>query len=136
MSYEQIRYELADGVATLVIDREEQRNTVTYQVLDELLDAFGRVGEDDNVRAVVVTGAGRWFSAGTDLSTGTAAGGYDVNATDFKPLRGGTRDVGGELAIRIFESTKPVIAAVNGTASEALDGGQWPRSQRLIVITA
>jgi enoyl-CoA hydratase/carnithine racemase len=64
----------------------------------------------------VVTGAGGWFSAGTDLALGTAAGGYDVNASDFKPLRGGTRDIGGELAIRIFESTKPVIAAVNGTA--------------------
>jgi enoyl-CoA hydratase/carnithine racemase len=116
MSYEQIRYEVADRVVTLTIDREQQRNTVTYQVLDELLDAFRRLVDDDEVRAVVVTGAGRWFSAGTDLSTGSGGGGYDVNATDFKPLRGGTRDIGGELAVRIFESTKPVIAAVNGTA--------------------
>jgi enoyl-CoA hydratase/carnithine racemase len=116
VSYEHIRYQVADRVATLTIDREEQRNTVTYQVLDELLDAFSRAIDDDDVRAVVLTGAGRWFSAGTDLSSGSNAGGYDVNASDFKPLRGGTRDIGGELAIRIFESTKPVIAAVNGTA--------------------
>jgi enoyl-CoA hydratase/carnithine racemase len=116
MSYEEIRYEVADRVVTLTIDREEQRNTVTYRVLEELLDALARAVDDDDVRAVVVTGAGGWFSAGTDLSRGTAAGGYDVNASDFKPLRGGTRDIGGELAIRIFESTKPVIAAVNGTA--------------------
>jgi enoyl-CoA hydratase/carnithine racemase len=116
MPYQQIRYEVTDRVLTLSIDREEQRNTVTYQVLDELLDAFGRSDGDDDVRAIVVTGTGRWFSAGTDLSTGSAAGGYDVNAPDFKPLRGGTRDVGGELAIRVFDSIKPVIAAVNGTA--------------------
>jgi enoyl-CoA hydratase/carnithine racemase len=116
MSYEQIRYQVTDRVATLTIDREEHRNTVTYQVLDELLDAFARAVDDDGVRAVVVTGAGAWFSAGTDLSTGSDAGGYDVNAPDFKPLRGGIRDIGGELAIRIFDSTKPVIAAVNGTA--------------------
>ncbi|HSS08341.1 MAG TPA: enoyl-CoA hydratase-related protein [Acidimicrobiales bacterium] len=115
MPYQQIRYEVNGRVLTLTIDREEQRNTVTYQMLDELLDAFGRADADDEVRAIVVTGTGRWFSAGTDLSSGSA-GGYDVNAAGFKPLRGGTRDVGGELAIRIFESTKPVIAAVNGTA--------------------
>ena len=116
MAYEQIRYEIADRVLTVTIDRAEHRNTVTYGVLDEMLDAFSRAADDDGVRAIVVTGAGEWFSAGPDLSTGTAGGRFDVNATDFKPLRGGRRDVGGELAIRIFESTKPVIAAVNGTA--------------------
>jgi enoyl-CoA hydratase/carnithine racemase len=115
MEYDQIRYRVADRVLTLTIDRAEHRNTVTYRVLDEMLDALTRADGDDDVRAVVVTGAGEWFSAGTDLSSGTSAG-FDVNATDFKPLRGGTRDVGGELAIRIFGSTKPVIAAVNGTA--------------------
>jgi enoyl-CoA hydratase/carnithine racemase len=116
MDYEQIRYQVADRVLTLTIDRAEHRNTVTYRVLDEMLDALARADGDDEVRAVVVTGAGEWFSAGTDLASGTSAGGFDVNAGDFKPLRGGTRDVGGELAMRIFGSTKPVIAAVNGTA--------------------
>ena len=76
--------------------------------------AFDRADADADVRAVVVTGAGEFFSAGTDLSAGS--GGYDADANGFKPLRGGTRDVGGELALRIFASTKPVIAAVNGTA--------------------
>jgi enoyl-CoA hydratase/carnithine racemase len=116
VSYQQIRCAVDQGVLTLTIDREAQRNTVTYEVLDELLDAFALADADGDVRAIVVTGAGSWFSAGTDLSTGTGGGGYDVNASDFKPLRGGTRDIGGELAIRIFDSTKPVIAAVNGTA--------------------
>jgi enoyl-CoA hydratase/carnithine racemase len=113
MEYEQIRYELRGAIALITLDRPEQRNTVTYRVLDELLDAFARAEDDDGVRAVVVTATGPFFSAGTDL---TARDGYDTSAGDFKPLRGGTRDVGGELAIRIFNSSKPVIAAINGTA--------------------
>jgi enoyl-CoA hydratase/carnithine racemase len=113
MDYEQIRYEQRGAVAVVTLNRPEQRNTVTYRVLDELLDAFARTDADDDVRAVVVTATGPFFSAGTDLG---ARDGYDTSAADFKPLRGGTRDVGGELAIRIFDSHKPVIAAVNGTA--------------------
>jgi enoyl-CoA hydratase/carnithine racemase len=113
MDYQQIRYELRGAIAVVVLNRPEQRNTVTYRVLDELLDAFARSDTDDDVRAVVVTATGPFFSAGTDLS---ARDGYDTSAADFKPLRGGSRDVGGELAIRIFNSHKPVIAAVNGTA--------------------
>jgi enoyl-CoA hydratase/carnithine racemase len=115
MEYEQIRYEVADQVLTVTIDRPAQRNAVTYRVLDELIHAFGQAGADDDVRAVVVTGAGEWFSAGTDLTEG-ADGGLDVTAPAFRPLRGGSRDVGGELALQIFGSSKPVIAAVNGTA--------------------
>jgi enoyl-CoA hydratase/carnithine racemase len=114
VSVPEVRYEVADGVATITIDRPERRNTVTYAVLDELLGAFARAEDDDLVRSVVVTGTGDFFSAGTDLSAG--AGGYDAGAAGFKPLRGGTRDVGGELAMRVFGSTKPVIAAINGTA--------------------
>jgi enoyl-CoA hydratase/carnithine racemase len=105
---------VADGVATITLARPRQRNTVTYAMLDELIDAFDRIDLDRNVRAVVVTGEGEFFSAGTDLSRGS--GGFDADATGFKPLRGGTRDVGGELALRIFASTRPVIGAINGTA--------------------
>ena len=101
-------------VAVVTIDRPGARNTITYAVLDALLDAFAHADADEDVRAVVVTGTGDFFSAGTDLSAG--AGGYDADSTGFKPLRGGTRDVGGELALRIFGSRKPVIAAINGTA--------------------
>src|SRR5262245_64214483 len=103
-----------DGVLSLTINRPESRNTVTYNLLDALLDAFAAADADETVRAIVVTGAGDAFSYGTDLGTG--GGGFDADATGFKPLRGGRRDVGGELALRIFNSTKPVIAAVNGTA--------------------
>src|SRR3954465_14198096 len=105
---------LDGGVLTLTINRPASRNTVTYALLDALLDAFAAADDDKGVRAIVVTGAGETFSYGTDLSTGP--GGFDADATGFKPLRGGRRDVGGELALRIFNSTKPVIAAVNGTA--------------------
>jgi enoyl-CoA hydratase/carnithine racemase len=110
----ELRSALDGRVLTLTIDRAAARNTVTYPLLDELLDAFARADADPDVRVVVVTGAGEWFSAGTDLSAGS--GGYDADSPGFKPLRGGTRDVGGELALRIFGLTKPVIAAINGTA--------------------
>mgnify|MGYP006352267807 CR=1 FL=1 len=110
----ELRSELDERVLTITIDRAASRNTITYPLLDGLLDAFGRADADPAVRAVVVTGAGDWFSAGTDLSAGP--GGYDADSAGFKPLRGGIRDVGGELALRIFGLTKPVIAAINGTA--------------------
>jgi enoyl-CoA hydratase/carnithine racemase len=109
-----VRSSLDRGVLTVTIDRAAFRNTITYPVLDELLDVFGRSNDDPNVRVLVVTGAGEYFSAGTDLSSGSA--GYDVDGAGFKPLRGGTRDVGGELALRIFGCSKPVLAAINGTA--------------------
>src|SRR3954447_7522508 len=112
--YREIALDCADGVLTITLDRAHARNTVTYAVLDELLEAFTNADADPDVRAIVVTGAGDFFSAGTDLSPG--ANGYDSTAPDFKPLRGGTRDVGGELALRVFGSSKPVIAAINGTA--------------------
>jgi enoyl-CoA hydratase/carnithine racemase len=113
-TYEAIAYDVTDGVATITLARPQQRNTVTYAMLDELIDAFDRIDIDPQVRAVVVTGEGEFFSAGTDLSRGS--GGFDADATGFKPLRGGIRDIGGELALRIFASTRPVIAAINGTA--------------------
>ncbi|HEX2384321.1 MAG TPA: enoyl-CoA hydratase-related protein [Acidimicrobiales bacterium] len=110
----EVRSDLTNRVLTVTIDREQARNTITYPVLDTLLDTFARADADPEVRAIVVTGAGRFFSAGTDLSVG--AGGYEVGSDNFKPLRGGRQDVGGMLAMRIFDSTKPVIAAINGTA--------------------
>ena len=112
---EVVLYRTGGRVAVVTINRPSARNTITYEVLDELLAVFARVDADDDVRAVVVTGAGEYFSAGTDLSAG--AGGYDADTTGFKPLRGGTRDVGGELALRVFDSRRPVIAAINGTAA-------------------
>lgn len=102
-----------EHVAVITLSRPDNRNTVNYPMLDGLIEAVDELDRDDEVRAVVVTGEGRFFSAGTDLS---APDGYAADGSDFKPLRGGDRDVGGQLAIRIFDSTTPFIAAFNGTA--------------------
>ena len=115
MSDAPIALDVDGAVATVTLSRPEQRNTVTYQMLDALLEMFDRLDADDGVRAVVVTGEGAFFSAGTDIS-GSTPDGFRPGSSSFQPLRGGTRDVGGQLAIRIFELAKPVIAAVNGTA--------------------
>lgn len=109
-----VRTDLNDGVFVVTIDRAVAKNAVTYSVLDELIKAFTTADNDPAVRVVVVTGAGEWFSAGTDLRAGS--GGFDADSAGFKPMRGGHRDIGGELALRIFACTRPVIAAINGTA--------------------
>lgn len=114
MDYSQIRYEVADRVATITLDRPEQLNAFTGTMLRELLHAFDRVDADDEVRAVVVTGAGRAFCAGADLSAGGetfAAGGSDEMSSVGVP-----RDGGGLVSLRIFECLKPVIGAINGPA--------------------
>jgi enoyl-CoA hydratase/carnithine racemase len=114
MAGDDIRYEVTDRVATVTLDRAELRNTVTYRMIEDLIAVFDRVDGDDDVRAVIVTGTGQFFSAGTDIS-GDAEG-FAPGSPEFQPLRGTGRDIGGELAIRIFDCTKPVIAAINGTA--------------------
>ena len=113
MPFETLLYDVADGVATITLNRPERLNAVDTTVIRELVDAFGRADGDDAVRAVIVTGAGRAFCAGADLAAGggTFAGG---------PGRGERpeehHDGGGVVTLRIFEMTKPVIAAINGPA--------------------
>ena len=117
MEYEQITYAVADGVLTLVLDRPERLNAFTPRMGDELRDAFDRSDADGDVRAVVVTGSGRAFCAGADLAGG--GGTFDHGGTDGEDRPAAPesrRDGGGRLTLRIFESTKPVIGAVNGPA--------------------
>jgi enoyl-CoA hydratase/carnithine racemase len=109
MNYEQIQYALEDGVLTVTLARPEKLNAFTPRMMHELIDAFDRADADDAVRAVIVTGAGRAFCAGADLS-----GGGGTFATE--EAAGVQRDGGGRVALRIFESKKPVIAAINGPA--------------------
>ena len=111
MAYEQILHEVVDGVLTITLHRPEKLNAFTPTMMRELIDAFDRADADDAVRAVIVTGAGRAFCAGADLSGG--GGTFDNTARDTLETH---RDGGGLVALRIFESKKPIIAAINGPA--------------------
>ena len=127
MAYEQITYEVADNIATITLNRPEKLNAFTGIMMNEMLDAFDKADADDSVRAIIVTGAGRAFCAGADLSAGPRT--FDSSREDRPDRKAaikadGTidwsneavRDGGGRLTLRIFESLKPVIAAVNGPA--------------------
>ncbi len=114
MEYTQILYEVDDRVATITLNRPEQLNAFTTKMMREMLDAFDRADADDEVRAVIVTGAGRGFCAGADLSGGGAT--FSKGGSDEQTASGVPRDGGGMVSLRIFECTKPVIAAINGPA--------------------
>jgi enoyl-CoA hydratase/carnithine racemase len=112
MSYEQITAESADGVLTITLNRPDRLNAWTPTMGEELIDAFDQADRDDNVRAIIVTGAGRGFCAGADLQGGGAT-------FDWRERQGAgeiPRDGGGRFTLRVFECTKPVIAAINGPA--------------------
>jgi enoyl-CoA hydratase/carnithine racemase len=112
MQYEQIVTEVADGVLTITLHRPDRLNAWTSTMGEELIAAFDEADADDAVRAVIVTGAGRGFCAGADLAGGGAT--FDYRERDAEgPV---PRDGGGRLTLRIFDSTKPVIAAINGPA--------------------
>jgi enoyl-CoA hydratase/carnithine racemase len=111
MTYTQIQYEVRDRIATITLNRPEKLNAFTdYVMAPELMDAFSRADEDDAVRVVIVTGAGRGFCSGHDLEEGFD---YDEQAQATLETH---RDIGGIVALRIYEMKKPVIAAINGAA--------------------
>jgi enoyl-CoA hydratase/carnithine racemase len=112
--YEQILYRVEDGILTITLHRSEKLNVFTTRMMYELLDAFDRADADDAVRVVVVTGAGRAFCAGADLSSGGGSFDYTTSAKP-EPIDE-HRDGGGRVTLRIYESKKPVIAAINGSA--------------------
>lgn len=126
MSYETIRYEVKDGIATVTLNRPEVFNAMNPAMMNELIAVFDETDQDDSVRVVVVTGEGKGFCGGADLSKGADIFDKDKNGSVVKedsPIRAdGTfdyshaaaRDGGGKLALRIFDSLKPVIGAING----------------------
>jgi enoyl-CoA hydratase/carnithine racemase len=126
MAYEQIVADVKDSILTITLNRPEKLNAFTGTMMNEMIDAFARASGDDEVRAIVVTGAGRAFCAGADLSGGAST--FDYNSRTDRPDRqagsGGAidwsderlRDGGGRLTLAIFDCLKPVIAAVNGPA--------------------
>ncbi|MEM9513623.1 MAG: crotonase/enoyl-CoA hydratase family protein [Actinomycetota bacterium] len=114
MAYTEIRLDVDEHIATITLDRPDRMNAFTNTMMRELIDAFDTTDADDDVRAVIVTGAGRAFCAGADLGGGGetfARGGSDIQTDAGVP-----RDGGGMVALRIFDSLKPVIAAINGAS--------------------
>jgi enoyl-CoA hydratase/carnithine racemase len=119
MAFQEILYAVEDGIATITLNRPDKLNAFTETMRREMIEAFDKTDDDDDVRVVIVTGAGRGFCAGADLSRGGDT--FDVEKR--QTITGGAkaagqhwRDGGGTLTLRIFESRKPVIAAVNGPA--------------------
>jgi enoyl-CoA hydratase/carnithine racemase len=112
MEFEQIRYEVDDGVVTITLDRPDRLNAFTPTMQRELIQAFELADADDDVRAVIVTGAGRGFCAGADLQAGGSTFDYRARGVEDEV----PRDGGGQLTLRVFQSLKPVIAAINGPA--------------------
>lgn len=112
MEFEQIHTEVQDRVLTITLNRPERLNAWTPTMGAELIAAFDRADADDEVRAVVVTGAGRGFCAGADLG----GGGETFDWRERESSGAVPRDGGGQFTLRVFESTKPVIAAINGPA--------------------
>ena len=126
MTYNTLLWEVEDRVLTLTLNRPDQMNAFTVEMAHELIDAFERASEDDAVGAIVVTGAGRAFCAGMDLSADGNVFGLDESQTptmadmhdrlDDPVIRDGVRDTGGRVTLAIFNCKKPVIAAINGAA--------------------
>ncbi len=125
MTYETIRYDVADGIATITLNRPEVFNAMNPLMMHELIAVFDETDRDDAVRAVIITGEGKAFCGGADLSKGADIFNKDKNASQEKESiyredgsidysRDAARDGGGKLALRIFASLKPVIGAING----------------------
>ena len=113
MDYSTILYDLEDSVLLITLNRPEILNAFNRDMMAEMIDALNKADADDNVRAIIVTGAGRGFCAGADLS----AGGNTFNAEARDDREDGLhRDGGGRVTLRIFECKKPIIAAINGAA--------------------
>ncbi|MFP3943312.1 MAG: crotonase/enoyl-CoA hydratase family protein [Alphaproteobacteria bacterium] len=133
MSYETVRAEVADAILTLTLNRPDRLNAFTETMMHEMIDVFDRADADDGVRAIIVTGEGRAFCAGADLGAGGDSFDRDVRAGSDKLAEGDARmrDGGGRVALRIFNSIKPVIAAVNGPAVGVGATMQLPMDVRL-----
>lgn len=126
MNYKTLLYTVDEGILTLTLNRPDQLNSFTVTMANELIEAFNQASNDDDIRVIVVTGAGNAFCAGMDLSVGGNVFGLDtsLNPTmqdmheklDDAEIINKVRDTGGRVNLAIHDCTKPVIAAINGAA--------------------
>ncbi len=133
-SLQTLLYSVEDGIATITLHRPDKLNAFTTLMRDELIAAFDETDADDAVRAVIVTGSGRAFCAGADLSSGGKTFDYaSRNESAREELRVGDvyRDGGGLVTLRIYKSLKPVIGAINGAAVGIGMTMQLPMDMRL-----
>jgi len=107
--YETIKTDLKDGILTIYLNRHDNLNAFTLQMGEELIDAYQQADRNDNVRVIVVTGEGKAFCAGMDLSEGEATFAYSEQPDQF-------RDSGGQVSLAVYNLKKPIIAAINGPA--------------------
>ena len=125
-AYSTISYEVLDGLLMLRLSRPEKMNAFTVEMADELEHAYRQASADDQVTAIVVTGEGKAFCAGMDLSVGGNVFGLDESLAPTladlqeRPVRTeierGVRDTGGRVALAMYECTKPIVGAINGAA--------------------
>lgn len=122
MEYGEIEYEVKDGIATLTLNRPQNLNAFTGGMVSEVLSAIDEIDRDDDVRVMILTGRGRAFCAGADLSAGAQTFDYDDERSgdaigaERVANAAAPRDGCGRITLRLFDCTKPVIAAVNGPA--------------------
>jgi len=112
--FSEIQYDVSESIATITLHRPDKLNAFTGTMMNEMIDAFDLADADDDVRAVIVTGSGRAFCAGADLSA--RGNTFSRGGSDVQTNAGVPRDGGGMLTLRIFDSKKPVIGAINGPA--------------------
>lgn len=126
MAYETLRYEIEDGLLVLTLDRPDQLNAFTVRMADELVDAYRAANADDEVKAIVVTGAGKAFCAGMDLSMEGNVFGLDESLSPMMEdmhrrlteaeIQRGVRDTGGRVMLAMYNCLKPIVGAINGAA--------------------
>lgn len=126
MSYQTLSYEVDDGLLLLTLNRPENLNAFTVTMANELVAAYQRASDDDSVSSIVVTGAGKAFCAGMDLSIEGNVFGLDESLTptlddlqeklDDPAIFHGVRDTGGRVALAMLNCRKPIVGAINGAA--------------------
>ena len=128
MNYSTIKYEVNENILTLTLNRPEHMNAFTVEMSEELIHAFNRASDEDEVRAIVVTGAGKAFCAGMDLTARGEGNAFGLNENlqptiqdmhdnyESEEIVNGVRDTGGKVVLAIYDCKKPIIAAINGAA--------------------